>query len=443
MTVDHLIVALLALLCLLSLALLWLLARLSRRPPAADPALLQALKELEEDGERVERALRAELAAGRGEQAAGARQLREELLNALSRFQTALGSGLTEAAEAQRRHLAAFAEQLERLSAGNREQLEAIRQDNARQLEQMRATVDEKLQGTLEKRLGESFRQVGERLEQVARGLGEMQSLAAGVGDLKKVLTNVKTRGTWGEVQLGALLEQALAPEQYAANVATRDGGERVEYAIRLPGRGDDPAEPVWLPIDAKFPLEDYQRLAEAQEAGDAAQVESSGRQLEQRILQCARDIAEKYLAPPRTTDFAILFLPTEGLFAEVVRRSGLLDAIQSRHRIVIAGPTTLWSLLNSLQVGFRTLAIQQRSSAVWQLLAAVKSEWAQYGVVLERVQKKLQEASNQIDQAQVRTRAIGRRLRNVQELPAEQAAAQLAAAEEDAAGGVDAGSPL
>jgi DNA recombination protein RmuC len=285
----------------------------------------------------------------------------------------------------------------------------------------MRLTVDEKLQGTLEKRLGESFKTVSDRLEQVHKGLGEMQALATGVGDLKRVLTSVKLRGTWGEVQLGTLLEQALTPEQYATNVATRGTSERVEFAIKLPGRSTDAKETVWLPIDAKFPVEDYQRLIEAQEKADAPAAEQASLQLEARIKGCAKDIAEKYLSPPQTTDFGILYLPTEGLFAEVMKRPGLADTIQNKYRVVIAGPTTIWSLLNSLQMGFRTLAIEKRSSDVWKLLAAVKTEWTKYGEVLDKVQKKLQEASNTVEDANKRTRVIGRKLKNVEELPTDE----------------------
>lgn len=264
-------------------------------------------------------------------------------------------------------------QRLDALKAGVEEKLKVLQEDNAKQLEQMRATVDEKLQGTLDKRLGESFKIVSEGLQQVQKGLGEMQSLASGVGDLKKMLTNVKTRGTWGEVQLGALLEQVLSPDQFAANVARKDGGERVEYAIKLPGRGDDKDEIVWLPIDAKFPVEDYQRLVEAQEKADPDAAEEASRQLEFRIKQCAKDICDKYLNPPKTTDFGILFFPTEGLFAEVIRRHGLTEFVQNKCRVMIAGPTTLWAILSSLQLGFRTLTIQKRSSEVWNLLSAVK----------------------------------------------------------------------
>ncbi|MCR4399270.1 MAG: DNA recombination protein RmuC [Syntrophomonadaceae bacterium] len=295
----------------------------------------------------------------------------------------------------------------------------------SRFLEQMRAVVDEKLHATLERRLGESFRQVSERLEQVHKGLGEMQSLAAGVGDLKKVLTNVKTRGVWGEVQLGNILEQMLTPDQYAANVATKPhSGERVEFAVRLPGR--DEGSCVWLPIDAKFPQEDYHRLLEATENGDPVAAEEAARQLEQRIRQEARSISEKYIDPPHTTDFAIMFLPTESLYAEVLRRPGLADALQRQYRVNVAGPTTLAALLNSLSLGFRTLAIERRSGEVWTLLGAVKTEFGRFGDILEKTQKKLQEASNSIDQATRRSRTIERKLKGVQELPAVEAARQL-----------------
>jgi len=259
---------------------------------------------------------------------------------------------------------------------------------------------------------------VSERLEQVHRGLGEMQALAAGVGDLKRVLTNVKTRGTWGEVQLGALLEQVMAPGQYDANVATRKGSsDRVEFAVKLPGR-DAPDSIVWLPIDAKFPQEDYQRLIEASERGDGDSIEAAARQLEVRVRQSARDIHDKYLDPPHTTDFGILFLPTEGLYAEVLRRPGLSDQVQRDLRVVIAGPTTLWAVLNSLQMGFRTLAIEKRSSEVWVVLGTVKTQFAKFGEIVGVVQKKLQEATNKMDTIAQQSRTIQRKLKDVQELP-------------------------
>jgi DNA recombination protein RmuC len=292
--------------------------------------------------------------------------------------------------------------------------LTTLRSENSEKLEQMRVTVDEKLQGTLELRLTESFKVVSERLEAVHQGLGEMQTLATGVGDLKRVLTNVRSRGSWGEVQLGALLEQILTSGQYIANAAVKDvGGERVEYAIRLPGA--DTGEEVLLPIDAKFPIEDYERLQTASEAGDGAAVELASRALELRVRNSAKDISTKYINPPRTTDFAILFLPTEGLYAEIIRRPGLCDDLQRNLRIVVAGPTTLTALLNSLQMGFRTLAIQKRSSEVWQVLGGVKTEFARFGPALEKVKKKLQEASNHLDSVDVRRRAMDRQLRGVE----------------------------
>lgn len=292
--------------------------------------------------------------------------------------------------------------------------LTTIQVENERKLEQMRQTVDEKLQGTLEARLGESFKQVSDRLEQVHKGLGEMQTLAAGVGDLKRVLTNVKTRGTWGEVQLGALLEQMLAPGQYAQNVATSGTSERVEFAIKLPGR-DSSGAPVWLPIDAKFPVEDYQRVVEASERGDIEALDKAAHQLDATLRCCAKNLSEKYVAPPATTDFGILFLSTESLYAEAMRRTGLAEFIQREYRIVLAGPSTLAALLNSFQMGFRTLAIQQRSSEVWELLGTVKAEFGKYADVLAKVKKKLNEAQNTIDNAETRTRAIHRKLRGVE----------------------------
>ena len=365
----------------------------------------------------------------RAESATGAKQLREEVIAALKGITEVTTQTMGELANVQKAQLEAMSSAIGKLSDSNEKKLEAVRVtvenklqsmqiDNAKQLDQMRQTVDEKLQGTLEKRLGESFKQVSERLEQVHKGLGEMQTLATGVGDLKKVLTNVKTRGTWGEIQLGALLEQVLNPDQFATNVPTKEGGERVEFAIKLPGQGADKDETVWLPIDAKFPIEDYQRLVEAQERADVEGAEAAGKQLENRVKACAGDICGKYLNPPKTTDFGILFLPIEGLFAEVIRRTGLTEVIQRECRVVIAGPTTLWSILSSLQMGFRTLAIQKRSSEVWNLLAAVKTEWTKYGDVLDAVQKKLHQASDTIEKAKARSRAVGRKLKDVQELP-------------------------
>ena len=447
--------------------LLFILLRKTLRSDA--PLLSTRLETFEKTQERTERTVREEVARGRDESGKAARDQRQELAAAFKTFGDSTAQRMSEAAGAQKEQLEGFSVQLGSFAKASGEQMDGIRaeyataskqlreevvstlksisetmaatmgemakiqksqlesmevrlksmqEDNAKQLDQMRQTVDEKLQGTLEKRLGDSFRQVSERLEQVHKGLGEMRTLASGVGDLKKVLTNVKTRGVWGEVQLGALLDQGLNPDQYATNVATKSGGERVEFAIKLPGQSEDKAGVVWLPVDAKFPVEDYQRLVEAQERADIDEVEAAGKQLENRVKSCAKDISEKYLNPPMTTDFGILFLPVEGLYAEVIRRTGLSEFIQRECRVVIAGPTTLWAILNSLQMGFRTLAIQKRSSEVWSLLAAVKTEWTKYGDVLDQVQKKLNQASETVEKAKVRSRAVSKKLCDVQELP-------------------------
>ncbi|MDR3100134.1 MAG: DNA recombination protein RmuC [Paraburkholderia sp.] len=365
-----------------------------------------------------------QLDAVRQSQQLQAQQARDEQGQALRHFGDVLGQQLVQLTEANDRRLAEVRATLE-------QRLKDIEANNAAKLEEMRRTVDEKLHATLEQRLGESFKLVSDRLEQVHRGLGEMQTLAAGVGDLKKVLTNVKTRGTWGEVQLEALLEQMLTPEQFAKNVATVPGSsERVEFAIRLPGRGvpggaaasASDSAPVWLPVDAKFPREDYERLIDAQERADAAGIEEAGRALEARVRAEARTIAEKYVAPPHTTDFALLFLPTEGLYAEILRRPGLTDVLQRDYRVSVAGPTTLTALLNSLQMGFRTLAIEQRSSEVWQVLGAVKTEFGKFGEVLARTKSQLETVTRSIEAAEVRTRVMNRKLREVEALPGEAA---------------------
>lgn len=309
----------------------------------------------------------------------------------------------------------------ERLERSLRDDLARQRLEMRQQVDTIRTTVDDHLRGTLERRLDESFSLVSDRLELVHQGLGEMRTLAAGVGDLKKVLTNVKVRGTWGEVQLGNLLEQILTPAQYATNVCTKgEGGERVEFAIRLPGRDSSPAGPsqVWLPIDAKFPNEDYLRLVDAADAGDVAAADAASKALDVRVKQCARDINEKYIAPPSTTDFAIMFLPTEGLFAEVIRRPALVDLVQREYRVAVAGPTTLAALLNSLQMGFRTFAIEKRSSEVWSVLGEAKTEFRRYADVLDRIRNKLLEATTAVDRASIRTRAIERKLQGVEETP-------------------------
>lgn len=309
---------------------------------------------------------------------------------------------------------------LERVRDGVERRLESIQKDNNTRLEQMRETVDEKLHSTLEKRLGESFKLVDEQLSKVHKDLGEMRNLASDVGDLKKVMTNVKTRGTWGEVQLENLLEQALTPQQYEKNAAVKRGSaERVEFAVKMPGKD---ASPVLLPIDAKFPVEDYQRLLEAQDEGDKAAVEEAGRALEARVKSEGRYIRDKYINPPVTTDFALLFLPAEGLYAEVLRRPGLFEMMQRDFRVTIAGPTTILAMLNSLQMGFRTLAVEKRASEVWRVLGAVKTEFARFGGILDKTQKKLQEASRTIDEAASKSRNIERRLGKVQELPSQEA---------------------
>jgi DNA recombination protein RmuC len=362
---------------------------------------------------------------------------REELQGTLLISGEGMQKRLLEVAQFQKSQLDIFAAQLKTLTQSNEHRLDQLRltletqlrslqEDNNKKLEQMRATVDEKLHETLEKRLGESFKIVSDRLELVHKGLGEMQSLAIGVGDLKKVLSNVKTRGTLGEIQLGSLLAQLLTNEQYEANVATRKGSSaRVEFAVKLPGNQSG-QEPVWLPIDAKFPQEDYLRLVEAVEEGNSILIEEASKQLERTIKEMARLIRDKYLDPPHTTDFGIMFLPTEGLFAEVLRRTGLFETLQREFKVVITGPTTLAALLNSLQMGFRTMAVEKRSSEVWTLLGAVKTEFATFGTILDKTHKKLQEASNSIDTAAVRSRAIERKLRDVQELPVAEAATLL-----------------
>ena len=396
--------------------LVWLLLRPA--PPAAADAQLEArlaerLQELSDavidaghaHSERVERELRTEVQAS-------ARGLRQESNAQLAQLQRLLMTQSGEALRTQDEHLHRLAEASER-------RLQALQQMVEQQLDQMRATVDDRLQSTLESRLGESFRQVAERLEQVHRGLGEMQTLAQGVGDLRRVLGNVKTRGILGEVQLAALLEQVFTPQQFAVNVATVPGSrERVEFAIRLPGQGARAGEaPVWLPIDAKFPREDFERLLDAQDRADRDAAESAARALEARIRDEARTIAAKYLAPPHTTDFAVLFVPTEGLYAELLRRPGLFERLQREHHVTLAGPTTLLAMLGSLQMGFRTLALEQRSTEVWKILGGVKTEFARFGEVLEKTRRKLQEASSSIESAEVRTRAMARQLRSVEGL--------------------------
>ncbi|MEO8440832.1 MAG: DNA recombination protein RmuC [Spartobacteria bacterium] len=390
--------------------------------------LLQRFEALDRAQEREERIMREEAARSREEAAHAAKAQREELNESLRSLGETNLRSISEIGSILRGQLETVATQTGKLTESNAARLESLRsvvdvrlqqlqEDNARQIEKMRATVDEKLQGTLEKRLGESFQMVSERLERVHQGLGAMQQLASDVGGLQRVLTNVKSRGGWGEVQLGTLLEQLLTGEQFARNVKTREsGGEMVDFAVRLPG--DENGAPVWLPIDAKFPIEDYQRLVAAQEAADLGVTEEAMKNLENALRKSAKDICAKYINPPRTTDFALMFLPTEGLYAEAIRRVGLVEQVQRDCRVVFAGPTTLAALLNSLQMGFRTLAIQKRSSEVWNLLASVKTEFGKFGGVLDSVKKKLQEASNKIDEVDQRSRVLNKKLRDVEESP-------------------------
>ncbi|MSQ54925.1 MAG: DNA recombination protein RmuC [Betaproteobacteria bacterium] len=348
---------------------------------------------------------------------AAQRGQRQELADASARASQAQMNQLSAVASVQNNQIDAFSRQLQEMQGAVEARLDAIRRENTEQLEKIRVTVDEKLQATLEARLGESFKQVADRLEQVHKGLGEMQTLAAGVGDLKRVLTNVKSRGTWGEVQLEALLEQTLTREQFEKNVATKAGSrDRVEFAIRLPGR--EGQGQVWLPVDSKFPVEDYERLVLAAERADPQAVEEASKALESRLKLEARSIHDKYVDPPATTDFAILFLPTEGLYAEALRRPGLADTLQREYRVSLAGPTTLAALLNSLQMGFRTLAIEKRSSEVWVVLGAVKTEFAKFGEVLAATKRQLQAVTNSIEAAEQRTRAMDRKLKDVEALP-------------------------
>lgn len=432
---------------LAAISVLLLLVLLIRRPPAQDDGLRAQLLEA---NERLERELRREIS----DSSRGARQ---ELTHSLTNFQEALVRQAGEATRTQNAQIDAFgqqlalmqkgladtlAQQLQALSDANARRLSEVRgtletqlailqQTNAAKLEEMRLTVDEKLQSTLETRLTESFKQVADRLDQVHVGLGQMQSLAQGVGDLQRVLTNVKTRGMFGEVQLEALLEQVLTPEQYGKQVETKPGSnQRVDFAVRFPGRSDD-GVPVWLPIDAKFPREDYERLLEAHDRADAVAADAAAKALEGRIRQEAKTICEAYVAPPHTTDFAILFLPVESLYAEVLRRPGLMDFLQREYRVTLAGPTTLLAMLNSLHMGFRTLALQEQASEVWKVLGAVKTEFERYGEWVVRIKDQVQKAADTLDKADTRARQMRRALKGVEALPDAAAQALLPAADE------------
>jgi DNA recombination protein RmuC len=412
---DWLLVALAALNLLLLIALLF--------QRGARTRLERLERELRDELGRSGSAARQELTQGLAAlqqtllaQSGDALRTQNEQIDAmrvqLGQLQQALTLGMNQASTA-------LAEQLGALSLANERRLAALQEGNERKLDQMRATVDEKLHATLEQRLGESFKQVADRLEQVHKGLGEMQTLARDVGSLNRVLTNVKTRGIFGEVQLAGLIEQVFVPEQYATNVETVPGsGARVEFAIRLPGSGAEAGRPLWLPIDAKFPRDDYERLLDAQERADKPAVEAAARAVEMRLRAEARTIREKYIAAPHTAEFAILFVPTEGLYAEALRRPGLVESLQRDHRVTLCGPTTLLATLTSLSMGFRTLALERRSAEVWEVLGAVKTEFAKFGDVLARTKKKLDEASGQIELAERRTRAMSRSLRDVEALP-------------------------
>lgn len=377
-----------------------ILITLLRKPPKTDDVRPDLIK-ISSDLTRIEPAMREEFARNREESQKTSKETREELGSSLSQNRLETSSSL------------------EKIRETVEKSLEKLQQENSKKLDEMRATVDEKLQSTLEKRLTESFNQVSERLKQVHEGLGEMKNLATGVGDLKKVLANVKTRGILGEIQLGNILENILSPEQYERNVATKRGSrENVEYAIRLPGK-DDLGEIVYLPIDSKFPIETYHQLLDAYDTGNPEMVKSATKAIEIEIKRCARDIRDKYLNPPGTTDFGILFLPVEGLYAEVVRQTSLIEALQRDYKIIITGPTTLAALLNSLQMGFRTLAIQKRTSEVWRVLGAIKTEFSKFGETLKKAQEKINKASEDLDTlVGTRTRKIQSKLRTIQELP-------------------------
>lgn len=417
----------LSIICVITLILVAILFFRLRSNENAD--ICQVVASIKENQERIERVVKEEISRSREEFNTNTKQIREEMRGLSKSFEDSVLLRMRENENSQKNQMDTFLKQLSNLTQMNEQKLEQMREtvqerlktlqeENTQKLEQMRLTVDEKLHSTLDRRLGESFKLVTEQLKAVQENFGEMRNLATGVGDLKKVLSNIKTRGIWGEMQLGNLLEQILTPEQYASNVITKkDSNERVEFAIRLPGRDKSEHEQVWLPIDAKFPQEDYQRLLEAQEQANIELVEKAAKQLEIRIKSEAKDIKEKYLDPPHTTDFGIMFLPTEALYAEVLRRPGLCELLQREYRILITGPMNLVALLNSLQMGFRTLAIEKRTSEVWKLLATIKTEFTKFGDMLDKTHKKLKEASSTIEDASKKSRTIERNLRNVHEI--------------------------
>jgi len=425
---DWIVTALLALMLVL---LLWIALRRND-----EQALQRTEKALRDELGRVAQANRGDLASFQQILLTQSGDVARTQNEQIDSFRTQLAATQQQTEAALRRLSETLAEQLRLLSESNERRLIALQEGNEKKLDQMRATVDEKLHATLEQRLGESFKQVADRLEQVHKGLGEMQTLARDVGSLNRVLTNVKTRGIFGEVQLAGLLEQVFTPEQYATNVVTVPGSnDRVEFAIRLPGSKEG-GPPLWLPIDAKFPREDYERLLDAHERADVAAVEIASKAIETRLRLEARTIRDKYVSPPHTTDFAILFLPTEGLYAEALRRPGLVESLQREFKVMIAGPTTLLATLNSLQMGFRTLVLEKRSAEVWEVLGAVKTEFTKFGDVLARTKKKLDEASSTIEAAEVRTRAMARQLRTVEAMPENRTMELLPGTDEDEARG-------
>jgi DNA recombination protein RmuC len=419
-----------------AVAVLILIVTLRARPARYD----ERFARIESGQDRIDQSVRDEISRNRDESGRLQAQGREELKGTLETFRAGLLGTMGQIAEMQKAQLQTFQEQLLKLTSGNEQRLDKLREtvdeklrllqaDNAEKLEKIRVTVDEKLHQTLETRLGESFKLVSERLELVQKGLGEMQGLATGVGDLKRVLTNVKTRGTWGEVALKSIIDDILTPAQYEENAVTRKGSqERVEIAIVLPGRSGKDGEKVLLPVDAKFPKEDYERLLAAQEAGDPVACDDALKALASTLKASAKEIRDKYLNPPATTDFGIMFLPSESLYAESLRRPGLVESLQKEYRVIVTGPTTLAAIVNSLQMGFRTIAIERRSSEVWQILSAVKTEFGKFGEILEKTKKKIQEAGDTIDTASSKTRTIQSKLRKVEALPEAAAIALLPA---------------
>jgi DNA recombination protein RmuC len=410
-------------LVVLSMAVLFAVAMFLMRRMSTRPEPPNELVQLEEKMDRLGKELRYDIMEAsrndRQELSQNLTQFQQTLTEQLALMQANMNSQLLALGEGNTRRMAEVRETLD-------QQLQHMQQTNVAKLDEMRQTVDEKLQSTLEARLSESFKQVAERLEQVHNGLGEMKNLAQGVGDLQRVLNNVKTRGIFGEVQLEALLEQVLTIEQYSKQVETKPrSNQRVDFAIKLPGRSDDGAS-VWLPIDAKFPREDYERLLDAQDRADVAGAEAAAKAMENRIRQEAKSIAESYLAPPHTTDFAILFLPVEGLYAEVLRRPGLMDLLQRDYRVTLAGPTTLLAILNSLHMGFRTLALEKQASEVWKVLGAVKTEFDRYGEWVAKVREQVQKAADTLDRADTRSKQMRRVLKGVEALPEAEALARL-----------------